>query len=86
MWSGQAGTSVGGGMSFSDDEILEALLRTKNGDRSRRHIDKKVVESLRGRRVRLVFTNDEYTDLEPGDHLPAFGGAVSGRYDQKRVM
>lgn len=50
-----------------DGQILAALLRIKNGDKSLRHVDKMVIKSLRGRRVRLVVTNDEHTDLEPGD-------------------
>jgi hypothetical protein len=46
---------------FPDGVILDALLRIKNSDRSMRHVDEPVVESLRGRRVRLVSMNDEYT-------------------------
>jgi hypothetical protein len=54
-------------MWFPDEDILQALLRTKNGDKSRKEFDDDVRESLPGRRVRLVFTNDELTRLEPGD-------------------
>jgi Domain of unknown function (DUF4314) len=54
-------------MKYRDELILEALLRIKNRDESMRSHDEMVVESLKGRRVRLVFTDDEYKTLQPGD-------------------
>lgn len=62
-WLGPPPPSV----RFPDGAIMGALLRIKNGDTSMRHVDEAMIKSLRGRRVRLMLTNDEYTDLEPGD-------------------
>jgi len=75
---------------YPDGLVLEALLRIKSsltsGDKSTRSLDKKVAESLSGRRLRLVFINDEYTDLEPGDEgwVRSVDGAgtVSVRWDR----
>jgi hypothetical protein len=36
-------------------------------DESSRKLDQEVVESLKGRRVRLVFTEETDTGLQPGD-------------------
>jgi Domain of unknown function (DUF4314) len=77
-------------VSFSDELILAALLRIKSsvtsGDKSTRYLDKKVAESLSGRRLRLVFINDEHTDLEPGDEgwvrSVDDAGTVSVRWDR----
>jgi hypothetical protein len=55
-------------MIYPDDETInEALLRFKKNDMSMRELDKELFKDLAGRRLRLVFTNDEYTHLEPGD-------------------
>jgi hypothetical protein len=70
-----------------DESIHEALRRIKNGDESMRDHDKGLCEQLQGRRLRLVSSQDEDTDLEPGDEgwvgLVDDGGTVHVRWDRE---
>lgn len=86
---------------FPDEVILKALLRIRHRDReladidgaagtgeSWREHDDEVAESLRGRRIRLVSTNDPYTDLQPGDEgwvrsVSCSNGTVWVRWDRR---
>jgi hypothetical protein len=72
---------------FPDGLILDTLLRIKNDDESMPHHDDMVRESLPGRRVRLVFTNDEFTRLEPGDEgwvsMVDDGGTIHVHWDRR---
>jgi hypothetical protein len=85
---------------FPDEVILEALLRIRHRDRdladvdraavtdeSWRQHDDEVAESLTGRRVRLVFTDDPNPGSEPGDEgwVQRINGVgtVTVRWDRK---
>jgi hypothetical protein len=71
---------------YPESTILEALLRSKHDHKTREPFDDRLFESLLGRRVRLVFTNDETTDLGPGDegyvHMIDSAGTVHVCWDR----